>query len=316
VLLVDGMRLNSAQPAGAVGSFMSLGLADRVEVVKGPASVLYGTGALGGAINVLLPQARFEPGAEVSTAPVGTAPAVACAAPDAERLERRPRADARRFAGPHRGLQGARRPRRPHRLRLRQLHRPVPLPHRRRQQQLRYRCSSMRTRMSGIPARPNRLPHPMPGVAAAVASTTIHSPGRPARWPSSATATRARANAAQPRRARLPAGNGAHASTPGRTACCATSRRPTSASAPTGSMRAADWLAHAQHLLSFGTNLWQMDASPKAPERHTAEQHQLPRAPTRLRTGASARLASTCRTTCASASSNVLAALRSRHGQG
>lgn len=67
VLLVDGMRLNSAQPAGAIGSFMSLGLAERVEAVKGPASVLYGTGALGGAINVLMPQARFEPGARFST---------------------------------------------------------------------------------------------------------------------------------------------------------------------------------------------------------------------------------------------------------
>ena len=62
VLMVDGMRLNSAQPAGSIASFLSLGLAERVEVVKGPASVLYGTGALGGAINVLLPQARFEPG--------------------------------------------------------------------------------------------------------------------------------------------------------------------------------------------------------------------------------------------------------------
>lgn len=62
VLLVDGMRLNSAQPAGAIGSFMSLGLAQRVEVVKGPVSVLYGSGALGGAINVLLPQARFDTG--------------------------------------------------------------------------------------------------------------------------------------------------------------------------------------------------------------------------------------------------------------
>lgn len=62
VLLVDGMRLNSAQPAGAIASSMSLALAERVEVVKGPASVLYGTGALGGAINVLLPQARFTPG--------------------------------------------------------------------------------------------------------------------------------------------------------------------------------------------------------------------------------------------------------------
>ncbi len=67
VLMVDGMRLNSAQPAGAIASFMSLGLAERVEVVKGPASVLYGTGALGGAINVLLPQARFQPGLQART---------------------------------------------------------------------------------------------------------------------------------------------------------------------------------------------------------------------------------------------------------
>ncbi|UCV02603.1 TonB-dependent receptor [Dechloromonas denitrificans] len=62
VLLVDGMRFNSAQPAGAIASFMTLGLAERVEVVKGGASVLYGTGALGGAINVLLPQAKFVSG--------------------------------------------------------------------------------------------------------------------------------------------------------------------------------------------------------------------------------------------------------------
>lgn len=62
VLLVDGMRLNSAQPAGAIASFMSLGLADSVEVVKGSGSVLYGTGALGGVINVRMPQAQFKPG--------------------------------------------------------------------------------------------------------------------------------------------------------------------------------------------------------------------------------------------------------------
>lgn len=46
----------------AVASFMSLGLAERVEVVKGLSSVLYGTGALGGVIDVQLPQARFKPG--------------------------------------------------------------------------------------------------------------------------------------------------------------------------------------------------------------------------------------------------------------
>ncbi|HRP95970.1 MAG TPA: TonB-dependent receptor [Rhodocyclaceae bacterium] len=67
VLLVDGIRFNSAQPAGAIASFMSLGLAERVEVVKGPSSVLYGTGALGGVINVRLPQARFEQGVQLDT---------------------------------------------------------------------------------------------------------------------------------------------------------------------------------------------------------------------------------------------------------
>lgn len=65
VLMVDGLRLNSAQPAGAIASFLSLPLAERVEVVKGPASVLYGTGALGGVVNVRLPQARLEPGLAV-----------------------------------------------------------------------------------------------------------------------------------------------------------------------------------------------------------------------------------------------------------
>lgn len=67
VLLVDGMRLNSAQPQGAVASFMSLALADRLEVVKGPASVLYGTGALGGVVHVMLPQARFDDGVRLRT---------------------------------------------------------------------------------------------------------------------------------------------------------------------------------------------------------------------------------------------------------
>lgn len=62
VLLVDGIRLNSAQPQGAIASFMSLGLAERVEVVKGPSSVLYGSGALGGVVNVRLPQAQFKAG--------------------------------------------------------------------------------------------------------------------------------------------------------------------------------------------------------------------------------------------------------------
>lgn len=62
VMLVDGLRLNAEQPFGAISSMMSLGFAERIEAVKGPASVLYGSGALGGAVNVELRQARFKPG--------------------------------------------------------------------------------------------------------------------------------------------------------------------------------------------------------------------------------------------------------------
>lgn len=59
VILVDGVRLNSAQPAGAIASFLNMGLLDRMEVVKGPTSVLYGTGAMGGVVNMLTPDPTF-----------------------------------------------------------------------------------------------------------------------------------------------------------------------------------------------------------------------------------------------------------------
>lgn len=59
VILVDGVRLNSAQPQGAIASLASLSLLDTVEVVKGPASVLHGSGALGGVINLRTPTATF-----------------------------------------------------------------------------------------------------------------------------------------------------------------------------------------------------------------------------------------------------------------
>lgn len=60
VLQVDGLRLNSAQPAGAIAALTSLALAESLEVVRGPASVRHGTGALGGVINVQMPQAHFD----------------------------------------------------------------------------------------------------------------------------------------------------------------------------------------------------------------------------------------------------------------
>jgi len=64
VVLVDGVRLNSAQPQGAIASLAAMSLMDSVEVVKGPGSVLHGTGALGGAINLRTPEAGFTESAE------------------------------------------------------------------------------------------------------------------------------------------------------------------------------------------------------------------------------------------------------------
>lgn len=60
VVLVDGVRVNSAQPVGAIASFLDLGLLDRAEAVKGPTSVLYGSGAMGGVVNLITPEARFR----------------------------------------------------------------------------------------------------------------------------------------------------------------------------------------------------------------------------------------------------------------
>ncbi len=60
VLLVDGVRVNSAQPQGAIASMLDLGLLEDAEVVKGPTSVLYGSGAMGGVVNLMTPEAAFR----------------------------------------------------------------------------------------------------------------------------------------------------------------------------------------------------------------------------------------------------------------
>jgi len=65
VIMVDGFRMNSAQPQGALASFLDLGLLERAEVVKGPSSVLYGSGAMGGVVNLLTPEPRFTQDAQL-----------------------------------------------------------------------------------------------------------------------------------------------------------------------------------------------------------------------------------------------------------
>lgn len=60
VILVDGIRINAAQPAGAISSTVIPENLEKIEVIKGPMSVLYGSGAMGGVINLLTQQQTFS----------------------------------------------------------------------------------------------------------------------------------------------------------------------------------------------------------------------------------------------------------------
>lgn len=64
VVMIDGVRINSAQPQGAIASMLDAGILERAEVVKGPVSVLYGSGAMGGVVNFITRPPRFTDQAE------------------------------------------------------------------------------------------------------------------------------------------------------------------------------------------------------------------------------------------------------------
>lgn len=53
LLLVDGVRITSERRIGASASFINLQNIDRIEVNRGPYSVFYGSGAVGGIINII-----------------------------------------------------------------------------------------------------------------------------------------------------------------------------------------------------------------------------------------------------------------------
>jgi len=57
LILVDGQRLNNAREstlfAGIQPGLVDLSEVDRIEVLRGPASVLYGSDAMGGVINII-----------------------------------------------------------------------------------------------------------------------------------------------------------------------------------------------------------------------------------------------------------------------
>jgi len=53
LLLVDGVRITSERRIGASASFVNLGDIDRIEINRGPYSVFFGSGAVGGIINII-----------------------------------------------------------------------------------------------------------------------------------------------------------------------------------------------------------------------------------------------------------------------
>ena len=263
VLLVDGMRFNSAQPAGAIASFMSLGLAERVEAIKGPASVLYGTGAVGGAINVLMPQARFEPGVGFSAGAsydsaskgvrgtglvnlshgdhalmVGASLANTddYKAPDG--TVDRTGYDSNAFIGQYRfRIDG--------------------------QNQLRLSLQQQKDEDVWYPGSTKSFRHPNPAIATAVGTTTVHSPNQ--------ERTLAEIGYSHKGSGENPLNFDVRAYSQNmKREIYAWSNRlnrninTTHVEFDTDGFDAkADWLIHPQHLLSFGLNTWRMEASPK-----------------------------------------------------
>lgn len=67
LVLVDGRRLNDIDLTGVVWSAIPLSAIERIEVVRGSASVLYGGGAVGGVINIVTRSPLGKP-AEASVA--------------------------------------------------------------------------------------------------------------------------------------------------------------------------------------------------------------------------------------------------------
>lgn len=61
IVMVDGVRLNSPDLTGSDFSSIPLDQVERIEIVRGAGSVIYGDGAVGGVINIITKEGQKEP---------------------------------------------------------------------------------------------------------------------------------------------------------------------------------------------------------------------------------------------------------------
>lgn len=73
LLLIDGVRYGSSTAGAPVWDNLPLGMIDRIEVLKGPASALYGSDAVGGVVQIFTKRGQkgFHPQASVSLGSFG-----------------------------------------------------------------------------------------------------------------------------------------------------------------------------------------------------------------------------------------------------
>jgi hemoglobin/transferrin/lactoferrin receptor protein len=72
IFLIDGNRVNSATDLNAQFGMLDPAEIERVEVLKGPSSALYGSGAIGGVVHVITKKGDFTPTPQVHGTLTGT----------------------------------------------------------------------------------------------------------------------------------------------------------------------------------------------------------------------------------------------------